>query len=203
MAISPYGQVGRQATGARRTTRGISIRRPARPDIVNVNVTAPASKRRGRVSKYVTTKMEKYGVEPWQVGVGLGAAALLALLLWPTIAGATPNIAPPPPPPPPPPPGGLPAPPPGATRLVVTQPPNSTLPGINIRSAPMVPPGASAANQINRVGGARWGQPINVLGQEPNGWLRVQVVNSDNGAVITGYACNTCPENTDGVPYIQ
>ena len=63
--------------------------------------------------------------------------------------------------------------------------------GLNVRSAPAVSP-------TNRIGGARLGQPVNVLGQAANGWLQIQAVNSDNGQLVTGFICNTCPEAPGG-----
>ena len=84
----------------------------------------------------------------------------------------------------------------GATRVTVTRPPNAQTPGINIRSQPAVAP-------ANRIGGSNWGSPVNILADAGNGWVRVQAINSDNGALIEGFACNTCPENNDGVPYLR
>lgn len=70
--------------------------------------------------------------------------------------------------------------------------------GINVRSAPVVDP-------ANRIGGVRYGSAVNILGDVPGapGWVQIQGINSDNGQLFTGIACNTCAENTDGVPYFQ
>ena len=108
-------------------------------------------------------------------------------------------------------PAALPPAPPGATRANISHVPPiaNPPPYVNVRSAPKVPvPGAEPNNWI---GSAFWGAPVNVLSQAPNGWLQVEVVNGPGikppglalaGQIITGYVCNTCPENTSGGPYV-
>lgn len=122
----------------------------------------------------------------------------------------------PPSPPPGPPPGlpaegfpELPSPPPGATRANVTaEPPNSSRAGVTVRTAPSVPRAGEAENTVGYV---EWGMPINVLSQAPNGWLFVQGLMGfyvgggpypRPGSIITGYVCNTCPENASGSPNV-
>lgn len=126
--------------------------------------------------------------------------------------GIPPGVPPSPPGPPGSPSGPLPElppPPPGATRANISaEPPNSSRAGVTVRTTPNVPRSGEADNTVGYV---EWGMPVNVLSQAPNGWLYVQglmgfYVSPSGGfprpgTIITGYVCNTCPENSGG-PYV-
>lgn len=189
---------------------------------------------RGKSSKS-TTKVTKYmsdrGVEPWMVGLGVGALVLAGFAIWSATAGAAQPGGP----------GGqggqggqggvpgqgggvpgqgggvpgggggeLPPPPAGARRAGIRPPPpNARFPGLKVRSSPNTVPGEDPGTGANQTGGVAWNSLINVLSEAPGGWLQIQGINNRGdlgtpvGAVIQGYVCNTCTEAGDEAPYVR